>query len=106
MRDNPEYFRKNKGVVYEITLVSPDHYFYLTSRARRRSGSSPQAERREVSDKRAKEYADKMKSGDKFPLMYIDFDHKSQEGRHRVRALEMLGVTNMPVMIVKTLGES
>lgn len=101
MRDDPEYFRKNKGTVFEIKLVSPDKYFRLAAEVHGHGNAS--RERGNVSEERARKYADKMSSGDKFPLPYIDFDYGNQEGRNRARALEILGVKWVPVMIVKSV---
>lgn len=102
MLENPDYFRKNKGTVFEIKLVSPDDYFRLAADVRRDRGrtSSARRERAAVDDELARKHADKMASGDKYPLPYLDYDYGNQEGRHRARALEMLGAQWMPVMIV------
>jgi len=100
-RDNPLRTLDNKGIKYEIKMVPTDHYFYLASDARKRYGASQTKERSEVNEALAMEYAEAMKDGSKFPLPYVDYDHGSQEGRHRVRALEILGVKYVPVMVIK-----
>jgi len=41
-----------------------------------------------------------MKSGTLFPMPNID-EYGGQEGRHRARALEILGVKRMPVMVIR-----
>lgn len=112
MRESREYFEKNKGVVYEIKLMSPDEYFREAARCResRRQVSSEHRrslmvdrERLMVNDELARKFADLMKSGDKFALPYVDYDYGNQEGRHRARALEMLGVRLFPVLVVRSV---
>jgi hypothetical protein len=100
MRDDPEYFRRVKKTDYEIKLVSPDEYYRLSSETR--NGRNGSRERANVNDERAKKMANAMLKGDKkFAMPWIDYDYKGQEGRHRARALEMIGVKFFPVMIVR-----
>jgi len=105
-RQNPLYSLMRKGVKFEIKLIPIEKYFELCAKSRGRRGASAETERANVNDALAREYANKMLAGEKFRLPYVDFDYGNQEGRHRARALELLGVEKMPVMIIKPARKS
>ena len=46
-------------------------------------------------------YAKDMKKGDEFPIGYIDYIRKKQEGRHRALAAYLNGYEKIPVYIIK-----
>jgi len=103
MLENPDYFLKNKGKSFEIIWMSPSQYFEMCARNREEyTGKYASAlnERSMVDDIRARQYANLMEGGTYFPMPNID-EYGGQEGRHRARALEMLGVTRFPVMRIK-----
>jgi hypothetical protein len=62
---------------------------------------------RDSIDKRVcSKYVDDMYKGDVFPLLYLDYKKKNQEGRHRAFAAWILGIKKIPVLVIKkTLQE-
>lgn len=103
MREDRKFFEEKKGVKYKIELMTTNRYFNESARVHGHFSSAK--ERGNVSEKRSGEYAELMKSGVKFPLPYVDFDYGNQEGRNRVRALELLGVKIVPVMVVEAIEQ-
>lgn len=93
------YYINAKGKSFDIVWMSPDGYFSAIAKNRDKPMTNSM-ERKAVNDETARKYADMMKSGILFPMPNID-EYGSQEGRHRARALEMLGVRRMPVMIIR-----
>ena len=47
-----------------------------------------------------RKYTAKMKSGDRFPLPYLNYKSKGQEGRHRALAAYNLGIEKIPVLVI------
>ena len=101
MMDNPEYFKKAKGMTFHIASMSPQDYLIECAKA----GETSLARQIEItSSNLVKEYADRARSGSKMPLPYIQYDsdgYVSQEGRHRARVAQELGLKKMPVLIIK-----
>jgi len=56
-----------------------------------------------VDKKTAGKYAEKMKSGDKFPIPYLVYFANTigQEGKHRAYAARLLNIKKIPVLFVK-----
>lgn len=108
LRKNIAYFISEKGRTFDMVMMSPDQYFEDIARERRRKGrrdASAESERRAINDEKAREYADIMESGVRFTIPNFDRTLGGQEGRHRVRALEMLGVKMVPVLIARDIRE-
>ncbi len=108
LRSNPAYFISEKERTFDIVLMSPDQYFEDIARERRRKGrrdASAESERRAINAEKAREYSDIMESGVRFTIPNFDRTLGGQEGRHRVRALEMLGVKMVPVLIARDIRE-
>ncbi|MHA1286060.1 MAG: hypothetical protein ACTSPB_01530 [Candidatus Thorarchaeota archaeon] len=106
MLENPDYFLKNKGKSFEIIWMSPQRYFETCAKNRTEySGeyASARNEREMVNDELARKYANMMEGGTYFPMPNID-EFGGQEGRHRARALEMLGVKRFPVMRIRQVS--
>jgi len=51
-------------------------------------------------DKKVKKFANKMKSGEKFNMPYLDLSRREQEGRHRAVAALIAGIPTIPVLIM------
>ncbi len=108
LRKNIAHFVSEKGRTFDMVLMSPDQYFEDIAAERRRKGrrdASAESERRAINDETARKYADIMESGVRFTIPNFDRTLGGQEGRHRVRALEMLGVKMVPVLIARDIRE-
>jgi len=90
----------NKDIITEMKMIPTSEYFNYASQSRPQY-TSASTERRRVVEATAQKYAERMRAGEKAPLPYVDFVFKTQEGRHRARALEILGVRSMPIMIIR-----
>lgn len=116
MMKDPQYFKEKKGKVFTITHMSPNEYIDQAYRAFKQQGAlEPWQDMSDLhksrSSKLVDKYAEKMKSGEKFPMVVLDFSSQygfrggkqksfSQEGLHRAMAAKKLGVQKVPVMIV------
>ncbi len=108
LRKNIAYFISEKERTFDIESMTPEMYFERVAFERRMEGkydATAEGERRSVNDERAREYADIMESGDRFPILNFDRTLGGQEGRHRARALEMLDVKMIPVLIARDIRE-
>ena len=109
MMKNPEYFKRNKGVTYKIKYMSPDEYldkcYEIHCQRYIEMGKTPPTKERymrfAIEESLAKKYADLMKKGEKFPIPVLDYNIMNQEGRHRAYAAKLLGVKEIPVLVVK-----
>lgn len=52
-----------------------------------------------VSPEKLEKYAEDMKTGDRFPMVYIDYKKGSQDGRNRAVAASKAGAKDIPVAI-------
>lgn len=103
----PEYFEKEKGIIFMIQDMSPQEYIQ-----RAQEGFAKHHDYHgDILDTRnnrlAKEYAQKMLDGETFPMPYLDYTNLSfeQEGLHRAMAAMIAGVPTMPVMVVDNTSE-
>jgi len=102
----PEYFEEQKGKVWKIVNVTPFNYL---------KSLNIDVNNKKVIDIEAKhypnyiepeavdDYTEKMKAGEKFPMLTYDVSEGrvSQEGRHRALAAIKAGVKTVPVLIVE-----
>ncbi len=116
MMKDPEYFKDKKHRVFTIMNMSPDEYIQQSYQAFKEHGALKAWQDitdlyKSRSQKLVDKYADKMKRGEKFPLVVLDFTSRrsweggkeksfSQEGLHRAMAAKKAGATQMPVMVV------
>lgn len=89
--------------IKSVEMMTPDEYLQKAYEATdARIGGSFEgwmASNQRNADDVAK-YVDAMKSGDEFPMPYIDFDAGSQDGRNRALAAKAAGIEQIPVGIV------
>ena len=100
--DGLEYMQKNKNRTGEIVYMSPDEYFReCATKVFGISQKELEAQRSANTDTIIK-YISDMKSGDVFPLCYINYADKQQEGLHRMMAAgDAFGWnTKFPVLVV------
>lgn len=99
--DMKAYFKREKGLVWELKNMSPDEYIdavvkgFSSTKERLMSGRD--------TDK-IKDFAEQMKSGKKFPILTLDYSkgkRVSQEGVHRALAAKEANVSTVPVLIIK-----
>jgi hypothetical protein len=102
MKD-PKYFQDRKGMTAEVQWMTPDEYFDLLPKVFAHQYSYDTI--KDATDpKKVDKYANLMKQGTKFPMLWIEWwneDEGQQEGRHRALAAEKAGIEQVPVMIVK-----
>ena len=101
--DGLQYMQKNKNRTGEIVYMSPDEYFRECAQKIFNGMSQQQLEdSRSANTSAIIEYTSAMKRGDVFPLPYINYADKSQEGLHRMMAAgDAFGWnTKFPVLIV------
>ena len=100
--DGLEYMQKNKNRTGEVVYMSPDEYFReCANKVFGISQKELEAQRSANTDTIIK-YISDMKSGDVFPLCYINYADKQQEGLHRMMAAgDAFGWnTKFPVLVV------
>ena len=105
--DGLKYMQEKKNRTGEIVYMSPDEYFRTCAEnIFNVSVQNLKAQRAANADAIA-EYTEAMKRGDKFPLCYVNYADKSQEGLHRMMAAgNAFGWdTKFPVLVVKALDE-
>ena len=102
MQRDPEYWAEKKGKVGEIVWMSPTEYVDRCIRGFKKVGE-PGAVRGGRSPEKIMRYAAEMKKGDKFPMLELDYSNGfGQEGLHRAMAAETLGVSKVPVWVIRT----
>ena len=91
-----DYFREQKGIESAMVEMSPDEYISLVDRGF--SGDVMSG----VDPERVSSYAEKMRGGEKFPTLTLDYTRGkrlSQEGRHRALAAKEAGGNSVPVLV-------
>jgi len=91
-----EFIRNGKGFIAEM---SPKEYMERCAYEVFPRGTM-ETTLRAIDDKLCREYAQKMKDGEKFDMPYLDYQSNGQEGRHRVVAAYMNGIEKIPVLVV------
>lgn len=105
MLQNPDYFARAKRRKHGVVLMSPDEYIQKAFRGFEKMNDHNKLSIEDVissrDPKRVKKYAQQMQSGEKFPTIVLDYSLGfSQEGLHRALAAKILGIEEIPVMIV------
>ena len=94
---HPLYHELEKGIRHELKYVSPKRYMEEIARGFGMSYDEAMKSNA-INWATVKEYAEKMKSGVKFPIGYYKRGG-SQEGRHRALAAMELGCESIPVVL-------
>lgn len=98
MIESPEYFEKNKGVKFEYKKMSPKTYMSIIDKAMGYTAMDF------VDGSVVELYAMKISGGAKFPIPWLEYYANgkiNQEGRHRILAMDSLGVKRVDVLIIK-----
>lgn len=112
-RDPVEYFKTNKGLVFEITYMSPQEYLEESYKIHRKFSIDygiPQIPfetylKTNIDTELINEYIERTLEGSKMPIPVLDYDKLTQEGRHRAVVAKELDVEEIPVLIVRTYEE-
>ena len=117
-RDPVEYFKTNKGLVFEIVYMSPEDYLKKSFEIHKEL----QSKYRNISNLIVKsklsnyltdnidlelvqEYKERTLEGSKMPIPMLDYTNMSQEGRHRAVVAQQLEVEEIPVLVVRPYEE-
>lgn len=125
-RDPVDYFRDNKGLVFEVVWMTPEEYllksYEIHKEVTRRYMSA--GNRILITENRAalqmsfedyirnvinsdliEEYKERTLEGSKMPIPVLDYSNMSQEGRHRSIVAMELDVEKIPVLVVRSYEE-
>ena len=116
---NPEglkYMQEEKNLTGQVVMMSPKEYFQKCSDVifygQQNSSFEDLKRQRELSHEldgksTIEQYKEDMLKGDKFPLCYLDYSDRGQEGLHRMYAARKAfgWNTKFPVLVVKTFDE-
>ena len=116
MMDNPEYYREKKGLEFDIEFMSPTEYIEeitdlfasydeMYKEYKGYKFSFIDTLMRGARIEGVMKIRKLMQEGTAFNLPMIDWGSMGQEGRHRAVAAHLLGVEEMPVMVVRPTEE-
>ncbi|MBQ3307683.1 MAG: hypothetical protein IJG68_05765 [Bacilli bacterium] len=103
--DNPEVAKEKGFTDVYVTEMTPQEYMDL---CRLYVATNTEDDLDKLTDmnseyknfaKTCHEYAEKMKSGENFPLLILDTHWKEQDGRHRAGAAYINGYDKVPVLL-------
>ena len=103
--NHPIYYVINKGKEEALEFMSPEEYLQICAK----NAGIPYEKYitpgpgSAVSDK-YKEYAQRMKNGEKAPIGFYTRGKSSQEGRHRALAAMELGCNRIPVIVIRDVS--
>jgi hypothetical protein len=98
-----DYFREQKGIESRMVDITPDQYLSTVD-----EGFVDGGVMNGIDDAKVKKYADKMRNGEQFPALTLDYakgKKLSQEGRHRALAAKQAGIDSVPVVVVTPTPE-
>jgi hypothetical protein len=101
--EHPLYNIINKNKLYKLIYVSPKEYLIKVSNNFKTSYDD-MINSGIISQKLVDKYAEAMKNGDKFPIIYYTVNSSAQEGRHRALACLKLGCKLIPVVTISELN--
>jgi len=101
-----KYMQESKNRTGEIIMMTPDEYYEACSKIFNQSVNDLKYQRSSNADTILK-YTMAMLNGDVFPLPYVNFADKSQEGLHRMMAAgDAFGWDKkFPVLVVEPLDQ-
>lgn len=100
MIKDPDYYRNKKDINPQQKTMTPDEYIEAVSKSKGIPVSELKANRE---NETVNDYAQKMKSGEAFPTLTLDYTRGkqvSQEGLHRAFAAKENGYKKVPVLVV------
>ena len=96
-RNNPDYILRTRQITCKVEQMTPEHYLQECDKLGATStGISPSL---------VQEYTARARSGEKMPLPILDYYRREQEGRHRARVAQELGLKKMPVLVIKKVSQ-
>lgn len=101
-----KYKEENKGLTGYVAEMSPSEYL---DRIAKQVFKVPVEHATRTTDKEdIAKYAQLMKEGTKFdlPILHMEQGGETQEGRHRAMAAQQAGIDLIPVLVVKTVGDT
>ena len=100
-----EYHREKKNQTGEVVYMSPDEYIKRSIAGFNSIGEPGENTEKTRSPDLIDKYAQMMKDGTKFDMPILDYrdNYFSQEGLHRAMAARKLGVSKIPVAILKNV---
>ncbi len=112
-RDPTEYFKTNKGIIFEIEWMSPQKYLEESYKLHRKFSidygiSQIPFEtylKTNIDPYLINEYLERTLEGSKMPIPVLDYNNLSQEGRHRAVIAKELDAEKIPVLVVRTYEE-
>lgn len=101
--NNPSYFINNKNIKIDVVNMKPSEYIRIAKTLLSKTWGRTTLSRTSTSSGRDKIefYAEKMKSGVKFPLPYLNYIDNTQQGMHRAEAALLAGAKTIQVAIIK-----
>ena len=100
MLDNPEYYRTEEHMEAKIVMMTPDEFMRECAKVH---NVPIHEEYKAINPARVCKLIEAVKAGNKLYLPFIDYVMGAEEGRHRVMAAKGLGLTKVPVIVVKKL---
>lgn len=113
-KDNPlEYFKNNKGIIFEIERMSPEEYLTRVYTIHMNNRILENIEIDTIEDylldhidfENVKKYKERTLEGSKMPMIVLDYKRNEQEGRHRAVVAQQLEVKEIPVLVVRPYEE-
>lgn len=101
MRAKPEYFEEKKGILSDLVLMSSNRYKDLVIEGF--DGDQYRAWDGAVNENHLEKLIEIIERGEKFPPLYLKYKdgYFNQEGRHRAELMKRLGVSKVPVIIIR-----
>ena len=107
--NDPDYFKRTKGITAKVDYISPREYLSKLNLDVKDASDIKKFENAILDPGNIDVYANKMLSGDTFPMLTIDMNDAgkviSQEGRTRAMAAIKAGIEEVPVLTVNRIKQ-